>query len=204
MRADINAAYLSDDLDVDNLAEGFSDESREVFAARIAVTEALGIAPGEVVADIGAGTGIYLHAFSGAVGPEGRVFAVDISPLLVDYLGRFAAQEGLANVEARLGGAADTGLAPASLDLAFTSNVYHHFERPGAMNAHLFDIVAPGGRLAILDFRKGPDAPDWIERHVRADMAGVIGEVTSAGFIFTGEVPVSGLEDNYLLVFTRP
>ena len=204
VRADINAAYLSPGLDVDDLAEGFAAESREAFALRDAVTAALGLGPGDDVADIGAGTGIYLRPFSEAVGPEGTVYAVDISELLVDYLGRYAAQEGMTNVRPILGRTADTGLDAASLDLAFTSDVYHHFERPAAMNAHLFETIRPGGAFAVLDFRRGPDAPDWIHRHVRTDMEGVVAEVTAAGFVFEGEVAVPGLEDNYLVVFRRP
>ena len=204
VRPDINAPYLSPDLDVDDLAEGFSAESREVFAARQAVTDALGIEPGDAVADIGAGTGIYLSPFVDAVGPDGIVYAVDISDLLVDYLGRYAAQEGMTTVRPVLGRTASTTLPPASLDLAFTSDVYHHFEEPGAMNAHLFETIKPGGRFAVLDFRRGPDAPAWIQRHVRADQAQVIAEVTAAGFAFEGEIAVPGLEDNYLIVFRRP
>ena len=204
VRADINAPYLSARLDVDDLAEGFSAESREVFAARGAVTAALGIAPGDTVADIGAGTGIYLAPFSRAVGPAGEVVAIDISERLVDYLAAYAAEEGLANVRAALGADADTGLAPDSVDLAFTSDVYHHFARPMAMNAHLYEAIRPGGRFAVLDFRKGEGAPAWIARHVRADMAGVIAEVTAAGFAYEGEVAVEGLEDNYLIVFRKP
>ena len=204
VRPDINAPYLSADLDVDDLAEGFSAESREVFAARDAVTAALGIAPGDDVADIGAGTGIYLEPFARAVGPEGTVYAVDISELLVAYLGRYATQQGLTTVRPVLGRTADTGLEPGSLDLAFTSDVYHHFERPAAMNAHLFETIRPGGTFAVLDFRRGPDAPGWIQRHVRTDKDGVIAEVTAAGFTYEGEADVAGLEDNYLILFRRP
>ena len=204
VRPDINAPYLSPDLDVDDLAEGFAAESREVFAARAAVTEALGLAPGDAVADIGAGTGIYMRPFSDAVGPEGTVYAIDISELLVGYLGRLAAEDGLTNVRAVLGGTADTTLPSASLDVAFTSDVYHHFEAPAAMNAHLFETIRPGGTFAVLDFRRGSDAPAWIQRHVRTDMAGVIAEVTSAGFEYSGEAAVPGLKDNYLILFRHP
>lgn len=204
VRPDINAPYLSQDLDVDDLAEGFSAESREVFAARDAVTDALGIEPGDDVADIGAGTGIYLEPFTRAAGPDGTVYAVDISELLVDYLGRYAAREGMTTVRPVLGATADTNLPPASLDLAFTSDVYHHFERPAAMNAHLFETIRPGGVFAVLDFRRGPDAPGWIQRHVRTDRDGVIAEVTAAGFDYEGEVEVVGLQDNYLILFRRP
>jgi predicted methyltransferase len=204
VRADINAAYLDPSLDVASLDRGFSAESREVFAARDAITAALGIQPGDAVADVGAGTGIYVQPFSEAVGPEGTVYAVDIAQSLLDYVDALAAERGLANVETVLGGQDTTTLPPASLDLVFTSDVYHHFERPRAMNAHLFEALRPGGTYAVLDFRRGPGAPDWIKRHVRSDMATVIEEVTAAGFAFEGEVPVAGLRENYLVLFRKP
>ena len=204
VRADINASYLSDSLDPARLDAGFSAESRETFAARGAVTAALDLEPGEVVADVGAGTGIYLEPFSDAVGPEGAVIAVDIAPKLVAYLEQRAARDGLSNVRAQLGGTADTGLAPASVDHVFTANVYHHFERPRAMNAPLFEVIRPGGTYAVLDFRKDDDASAFIERHVRQDMTTLIEEASAAGFVFDGERAVPGLTENYLVVFRRP
>lgn len=204
VRADINAAYLDPSLDVEGLDQGFSAESREVFAARDAVTSALGIALGDDVADIGAGTGIYLEPFSRAVGEAGTVYAVDIAPSLIAYVEDKAARLGLANIEPVLGGEASTTLPGGSVDLAFTSDVYHHFEAPRAMNRHLFAAIRPGGTYAVLDFRRGPDAPGWIKRHVRSDMATVIEEVTAAGFAYEGEVQVPGLRENYLILFTRP
>lgn len=204
VRADINAAYLSADLDAARLDQGFSAESREAYAARDAVLAALPIGPGDEVADVGAGTGIYLEPFSRAVGPEGTVYAVDIAQTLVDYIDAKAAERGLDNVRATLGEGASTTLPDGSLDLVFTSDVYHHFERPRAMNEHLFAALRPGGTYAVLDFRRGPEAPDWIKAHVRSDMSDVIAEVTAAGFDYDGEQVVPGLEDNYLILFTRP
>ncbi len=204
VRPDVNAAYLDPALDVERLARGFASEGREAFAARDAVTQALPIEPGMAVADIGAGTGIYLEPFADAVGPDGTVFAIDIAQPLVDYLGAYARERGLGNVEPVLGETATTTLPDASVDLVFTSDVYHHFERPRAMNAHLFEVLRPGGTYAVLDFRTDEDAPGWIRDHVRTDMATVIAEVTAAGFVFAREVPVRGLEENYLLLFERP
>ena len=204
VRADINASYLSDGLDPARLDAGFSSESRETFAAREAVTAALGLVPGDVIADVGAGTGIYLAPFSAAVGPEGAVIAIDIAPKLVAYIDARAAREGLGNVRAQLGGTADTGLAPGSVDHVFTANVYHHFERPLAMNRHLFGAIRPGGTYAVLDFRRDDGASDFVRRHVRQDMATLIEEAAAAGFVFDGERAVPGLEENYLVVFRRP
>ena len=204
IRADINASYLADTLDAARLDRGFSSESRETYAAREAVTAALGLEAGDVVADVGAGTGIYLAPFAEAVGPEGTVVAVDIAPKLVAYIEERAAREGLRNVRARLGGTADTGLAPASVDHVFTANVYHHFERPLAMNRHLFGAIRPGGTYAVLDFRRDETASAFVLRHVRQDMATLIEEASAAGFVFDGERAVPGLEENYLVVFRRP
>ena len=204
VRADINASYLSDSLDPARLDAGFSSESRETYAARNAVTAALDLAPGDVIADVGAGTGIYLEPFSGAVGPDGAVIAVDIAPKLIAYIEERARRDGLANVRAQLGGTADTGLAPASVDHVFTANVYHHFERPLAMNAHLFEAIRPGGTYAVLDFRRDEDASPFVLRHVRQDMATLVEEASAAGFVFDGERAVPGLEENYLVVFKRP
>ncbi|MBB4657787.1 class I SAM-dependent methyltransferase [Parvularcula dongshanensis] len=204
VRADINAAYLDPDLDVPRLNEGFSSESREVYAARDAVTAALGIRPGDAVADVGAGTGIYAEPFSRAVGPEGTVYAVDIAEPLLAYVDAVARREGLTNLRTVLGRDETTTLPPSSLDLVFTSDVYHHFEQPRAMNAHLFEALRPGGRYAVLDFDRGPGAEDWILRHVRSSKADVIAEIAAAGFSFVGEVPVEGLKENYLLLFAKP
>ena len=204
VRADINASYLSDSLDPARLDAGFSSESRETFAAREAVTAALGLEAGDVIADVGAGTGIYLEPFSRAVGPTGTVIAVDIAPKLVAFLEERAGRDGLANVRAQLGGTADTGLAPASVDHVFTANVYHHFEAPLAMNAHLFRAIRPGGSYAVLDFRRDEAASDFVRRHVRQDMATLIEEAAAAGFVFDGERAVPGLDENYLVVFRRP
>ena len=204
VRPDINASYLSDDLDAGRLDQGFSSESRETFAAREAVTAALDLSAGDVIADVGAGTGIYLAPFSRAVGPAGEVIAVDIAPRLGAYIGGRAARDGLANVRAQLGGTADTGLAPASVDHVFTANVYHHFERPLAMNRHLFAAIRPGGTYAVLDFRLDDQASGFVRRHVRQDMATLIEEAAAAGFVFDGERSVPGLEENYLVVFRRP
>ena len=204
VRADINASYLSDSLDPARLDVGFSSESRETFAAREAVTAALGLEAGDVIADVGAGTGIYLEPFSRAVGPTGTVIAVDIAPKLVAFLEERAGRDGLANVRAQLGGTADTGLAPASVDHVFTANVYHHFEAPLAMNAHLFRAIRPGGSYAVLDFRRDEAASDFVRRHVRQDMATLIEEAAAAGFVFDGERAVPGLVENYLVVFRRP
>ena len=86
VRPGINKAFLDGELDVHRFVEMFEGESREVFASRARIVDALALSPGSHVADIGAGTGAFLPVFDRAVGPEGRVYAVDISPKFLEHL----------------------------------------------------------------------------------------------------------------------
>ena len=90
------------------------------------VIAALEISPGDHVADIGAGSGYWLPWLSEAVGPEGRVYAVEVDADLVADLEAFVAESGLSNVEVLLGAYDDPGLPDAGIDLAMTCLVYHH------------------------------------------------------------------------------
>src|SRR5690606_20873214 len=89
----INARFLDPNLDVARWQKTFEGESREVYAARKEVIEALQLAPGQSVADIGAGTGFYLWAFADAVGPTGHVFGVEIAPRFLERLREHVAEE---------------------------------------------------------------------------------------------------------------
>jgi ubiquinone/menaquinone biosynthesis C-methylase UbiE len=82
----INRNFKDPELDIDRYAESFSGESREVFTAREEVIAAIGLQPGQTVADIGAGTGIYTRLFAREVGAEGEVLAVDIAPDFLAYI----------------------------------------------------------------------------------------------------------------------
>jgi predicted methyltransferase len=157
------------------------------------------------VADIGAGTGLFVELFAEAVGPTGRVYANEISPVFAEHLRRRAAQAGLTQVEVVLGSERATGLAPASLDLAFLCDVYHHFEYAGEMLADLHRALRPGGQLVVIDFERIPGTTrDWIVEHVRAGKQTTREEISAAGFAFEAEPEVAGLDENYLLRFRRP
>jgi len=198
----INQGFKSPDLDVKGWADRFSGESREVFAARFEVVKALGLKPGERIADIGAGTGVYTRLFAQAVGPTGKVYANDIAPKFLAYIAENAAKEGLRNVETLQGGDRTTNLPTASVDVIFNSDVYHHFEYPDSMNADLRRALKPGGRLYVLEFEKVPGLSSAnTMTHVRAPKETVIAEITRAGFTLVEQVKVPGLRENYLLHF---
>jgi len=109
------------------------------------------------VADIGAGTGLFLPDFDRGVGSEGRVYAVEISPKFLVHLSERAEREKLAQVEVVKGLEDSVELPAASVDLAFVCDTYHHFEYPKSTLESLFSAIRPGGSLVILDFERIPD-----------------------------------------------
>lgn len=200
----INARYKSASLDVDHWVERFSGESREVYVARYEVLEALGLEPGDRIADVGAGTGLYTQLLAESVGPQGRVYAVDISRPFLDFIAENAAADGLDNVTTVLGEDRTSNLPAAAVDVIFHCDTYHHFEFPKTMTADLARALAPGGEMFVLDFERIPGvSSDFILGHVRADKATVISEIETSGFELVEEVDLEGLSENYLLKFRK-
>ncbi|HZL99062.1 MAG TPA: class I SAM-dependent methyltransferase, partial [Planctomycetota bacterium] len=182
----------------------FEGESREIAAQCAGITLHLGLRPGMAVADIGAGTGLFMGELARSVGPEGRVYAVEIAPAFVEHLRRRAAEAGLEQVEVVQCSERSVGLPPDSLDAALVCDTYHHFEYPQSTLASLRSALKPGGLLAVVDFERLPDSRPWVLEHVRAGSEQVIAEIEAAGFRLVDRPDVGGLEENYLLRFVRP
>jgi len=182
--------------------ERFERSGREVYDQRERILAATDLRPGMSVADIGAGTGLFTLLFAKAVGPTGKVYAVDISREFVRNVERRANAAGFANVTGVVNSQNDVGLAPGSIDLAFICDTYHHFEKPAAMLQALHRALRPGGRLVIVDFRRiSGKSSDWVMEHVRAGEGIVTKEVAEAGFAFKGSRDI--LRENYFLLFER-
>jgi ubiquinone/menaquinone biosynthesis C-methylase UbiE len=114
----------------------------------------LKIPKGSAVADIGAGSGYMTERLAARVGREGRVFANDVQPQMLEILGRRLASRHIANVTLVQGTIDDPNLAPASVDLELMVDVYHELSEPQRMLGHLRDALKPGGRLVLLEYRK--------------------------------------------------
>jgi predicted methyltransferase len=154
------------------------------------------------VADIGAGTGLFTLQFARAVGPDGRVYAVDLAPNFVAGVLARARAEGLANVAGIVNSERDVALPAASIDLAFICDTYHHFEYPGDTLASIRRALRPGGTLLLVDFRREPgSSSSWVMGHVRAGREQVIAEVEAAGFRLLADEGL--LRSNYFLRFRR-
>lgn len=199
----INDAFLAPDAKIEPWVERFEDsERREIARCRDAIAGALGIEAGQALADVGAGTGLFLEPFAAAVGESGRVYAVDISAPMIAHMDARIAAAGWPQVATVLCDERSTGLASRSVDLVFVCDTYHHFEFPRHSLASIRQALRPGGRLAIVDFERDPADP-WTMEHVRAGKDEVIAEIEAAGFELLGEPAIEGLRRNYLLLFRR-
>ncbi len=201
----INDNFKDADLDVDSFVERFEVESREVYAAQKGILAACQLKPGQRVADVGAGTGLYTLPFAQAVGATGWVWAVDIAPRFLQHIGTRLDEAGITNVSGVLCSERSIDLPPASVDLAFVCDTYHHFEYPRSTLASILSALRPGGRFVLVEFHRIEGVTsEWLLGHVRADQATFRGEIEAAGFRFVEEVAIEGLSENYLLVFQKP
>ncbi len=178
-------------------AKVFDDPARDAWQKPHEVIEALKLAPDSAVADIGAGTG-YFAVRLAHMTPKGRVYAVDIEPDMIKYLGERAQKSGLANLTPVLGAPDDPKL-PAKVDLALLVDVYHHIGNREAYFRKLAGSLKPGGTVAIVDFAKeSPVGPPPESRIAAKD---VRAEMERAGY---AQVREHGfLPNQYFLVF-RP
>ena len=115
---------------------------------------ALRLKPGQIVADIGAGTGVFSLPLARAVQPGGTVYAVDIEQGLLDHIAKTAADQSAGNVRTVLGAFDDPRL-PAQVDLAFINDVLHHIEKRDVYLKNLARYMKPTGRIAVIDFIPG-------------------------------------------------
>ena len=139
------------------------------------ILDACALRPGMVVADIGAGSGVHARLFAEAVSPGGKVYAVDIMQEFLDHIEATCKGKGITNVLCVLGSDTSCNLKPGSVDVAFSSDTYHHFEYPFKMMASIRAALRPNGKFILIDFKDRSG-------HVRADSKTVIEEIRRSGF----------------------
>ena len=138
--------------------------------------DALGIKPGQTVADLGAGSGYYSFRVAPLVGPTGKVLAIDIEPAMLEAIVQRAQREHISNVATVRSSAQDPNLAPGSVDLLFMVDVYHELEYPYEMMTKVRAALKPGGRVALIEYRaEDPEVAikplhKMSERQVRREM----------------------------------
>ena len=161
----------------------FERDGREVWDRRHDILAALNLQPGTAIADIGAGSGFFTVMFAAAVGPQGRVYAVDITPNFIDAIRTRAKGMGYRNVIGVVNNARSVMLPVNSVDVAFISDTYHHFEFPVSTLASIHATLKPNGELVVIDFKRIPGVSNpWVIGHVRAGEAVVVREIEQSGF----------------------
>jgi ubiquinone/menaquinone biosynthesis C-methylase UbiE len=171
--------------------------------ARLKVDEAIAalqLKPGSVVADIGAGAGVFTLPLAKAVTTKGKVYAVDIEQGLVDHIAKKAKEQKAMNVQAVLGKFTDPNLPARDVDLAFIYDVLHHIENRAEYLKNLAPYLKRAGRIAVIDFypELGPHKNDpklqITKDETKAWMA-------SAGFKPTAEHRL--YDDKWFVVYSR-
>ncbi len=201
----VNRQYLRPDVNVAEWIDRFEGESREIYALRHAIADAVGIEAGDVVADVGAGTGLFVPLFAARAGSDGHVYALDIAPKFAAHIRDRVDEAGLAGVSVVLSRERSITLPRDSIDIVFLCDVYHHLEYPQTVLASIRRALRPPGRLVVIDFERIPGATrPWILGHVRAGRETVIEEIQAAGFVLEEMDAVDGLKENYFLRFRNP
>jgi ubiquinone/menaquinone biosynthesis C-methylase UbiE len=199
---DINKPFA--DPDVKEFLKKFETDSREVYAKRAAIVDALGLKPGMAVADVGAGTGLFTRLIADKVGPKGTVYAVDIAPAFLKYIDEQSKKRGQTQVKTVRGTQAGTNLADGSVDLVFLCDAYHHLERPELALSSIHGALRPGGLLVVVDYdrEKAPEG-GFAKKHIRADKGVFVREITRAGFDPVAAPEAPALKENFFLKFRR-
>lgn len=195
----INSSFETPD--VAQFVDRFERDGREVYDRREEVIQACKLRYGMIVADVGAGTGLFSRIFSDQVGPNGHVYAVDISDEFIAHIQKRCADEGLHNISPVLCGVDDVRLPPNSVDVVFICDTYHHFEFPQKTLASIRRALRPEGILILIDFHRIEGvSSEWTLNHVRAGQEVVQQEVLDAGFEVLDEAK-DLLKENYFVRF---
>jgi SAM-dependent methyltransferase len=163
--------------DTSQLAEPGEKRSNEVQPPEL-VMDILGVRPGLIIGEVGAGHGRVTVHLAARVGEKGKVYANDIDPAAVDYLQARCRRLGLANVETILSFPDDARFPPNTLDLVFMAYVYHHVDNPVPLLKSLLRSLKPWGIVAMAEPR-----PEHVERSARKLTRESVGEeARAAGF----------------------
>lgn len=181
--------------DAEKWAKTFDDPERDAWQKPEEIVNALHIDPASSVADVGAGTGYFAMRIAKRI-PGGKVFAADVEPDMVRYLGERAKREKATNVMA-VQAAPDAANLPEPVDLILVVDTYHHIGNRTAYFAKLKSSLRPGGRLAIIDFKADSPVGPPVQHRISPEK--VAEELGAAGYTLAETHDI--LPRQYFLVF---
>lgn len=170
--------HMEHHFDPKESAKSFDDPARDAWQLPDRVIAALNLKPGQIVADVGAGTGCFSVLLARSEAAP-KVYAVDIEPSMVSYLRERIAEEGLKNVIA-IQATADRPNLPEPVDLVLIVDTYHHIGGRETYFRILAKSIRPGGRVAIIDFK--PDSPEGPPKEFRFPPEKFKSEMSDAGY----------------------
>ena len=166
------------------------------------VVSRMGLRPGDVVADVGAGTGVFSVSLARAAGPTGTVLAVEIDPGFLPMIEPKAVDGGVDNVQAVLGEFTDPKLPRRDIDVAFFHDVIHHIEGRQAYLQATARYMAPGSRIVVVDYHGGhPNAPHGDQPELQITLREVREWMGVAGFDLTREFDL--FDEKFFVEFTK-
>lgn len=180
-------------------AQWLEREGREESEKPDEVIAAMKLRDGQVVAEIGCGTGFFSRRLAKAVGPHGKVYAEDIQSGMLDLLKKYSAKDGDANIVTVLGTETDPKLPKGTMDWILLVDVYHEFQEPKPMLAKIREALKPDGRVALVEYRAEDHTADHISPPHRMSVDQVLKEWTPAGFELVQRIET--LPAQHLLVF---
>ena len=183
--------------DPERYAKSFDDPARDAWQLPERVIAALELPPAASVADLGAGTGYFSVRVAKAL-PKGRVYAVDIEKAMLAHVAKRASAAGLTNI-VTVAAAERSPALPAPVDLLLVVDTYHHLPDRIAYFREVQKSLEPGGRVAIVDFRK--DSPEGPPPEFRFDAGQIVAEMEQAGYRMAAKHDF--LPRQHFLVFAR-
>ena len=164
----------------------------------------LSLKPGMVVADIGAGSGLFSRPIAKGIAPSGKVYAVDIQQDLLDYINKRDKEENIRNVQTVLGAFDDPKLPERDVDLAFINDVLHHIENRAAYLKALGTYLKPSGRIAIIEMNKDdPNTPHRNQPALLVSRDEIFQWMSDAGFKLVEEHADLFPGTKWFLIFGR-
>jgi ubiquinone/menaquinone biosynthesis C-methylase UbiE len=174
-------------------------EEREQEENTSQLIKNMDLKPGMAVADIGAGSGYHTAIISKLIG-NGKIYAVDVEPEMINFLNNRISKEKLNNAVAVLGDEKKVPLKANSIDLMFLVDVYHEVAYPYEMARSMLEALKPGGKLYLIEFR-AEDQQVPIKTIHKMSEKQAVKELKAAGFSF--ERNISNLPWQHCLVFTK-
>lgn len=178
-------------------------EGREEAERPDVVIRAMGVKDGDVVGEIGTGTGFFARRLARAVAPSGKVYANDIQAGMLDKLKELAGQEGITNIVPVLGTETDPNLPEGQMDWILLVDVYHEFQKPEEMLAALRRSLKPDGRVALVEYRLEGDTASHISVPHRMSVEQVLSEWEPAGFTLVETIETLPAQHLFLFSLRR-